>query len=227
MKEFKSENQSNEIRPRPFSQTLNSIFWILTISVTTCSNQANGKSGTHEIVSKSLLPSFQNTDSYRTDSLITGKTELAKIYSQAIAEYIGAVYKKDKTNFDTLFFGKQFDFPDIDLPTTINGTRIIILTQGEIDSKMSIYDKSSPYINLIGFVENEKAEFIFVTFYPGFNHQYDCYVNFRYNSEKKEFHLDKLRIEVLIRNKEGKAEHFAVYEDGKYVGVKAIDGNKK
>lgn len=206
---------------------LNFIIWIIALSLTTCSNRANDKSVTNETVSESSLHPSQNTGSSKTDSLITGKLELAKIYTQAIAEYMGAVYKKENTNFDTLFFGKQSGFPDIDLPTTINGAKIHILNQEEVNNNKSIYNKSSPYINLIGFVENDTAEFIFVTFYPGFNHQYDCYINFRYNSEKKEFDLDKLRIEVLIRNKEGKVDHYAIYEDGKYVGDKPIEGNKK
>lgn len=204
-----------------------SIIWILAISLTTCSNQSNDRSGNNEMVPSSSLRPAQNTGSYKNDSLIIGKVDLAKIYSQAIEEYMRAVFEKEKTNFDTLFLGKQTDFPDIDLPATIDQTKIRLLTQEEIDSKKSIYSQSSPFINLIGFVEVDKAEFIFVTFYPEFQHQYDCYIDFRYDSDKKEFDLDKLRIEVLIRNKEGKADHYAVYEDGKYIGDKPIQGNKE
>ena len=199
-----------------------SIIWILAISLTTCSNQANDKSSKNEMVSSSSLKPAQHTGLPKNDSLIIGEVELAKIYSQAIEEYLRAVSEKEKTNFDTLFLGKQINFPEIDLPATIGRTRIRLLGQEEIGNKKSIYSQSSPYINLIGFVEVDKAEFIFVTFYPEFHHQYDCYIDFRYDSEKKEFDLDKLRIEVLIRNKEGKAEHYAVYEDGKHVGDKPV-----
>lgn len=205
---------------------LNSIIWILAISVTTCSNQANDQSGANEVVSESSANPSQNIGSSITDSLITGKTELANIYSQAIEAYIAAVYKKDKTNFETLFLGKRIDFPDIDLPAEISGTKILLLTPEESAQHKPAYSKTSPYINLIGFVENGTAEFIFVTFYPEYQHQYDCYMNFIYNPEKKAFDLDKLRIEVLVRNQEGKAEHYAIYENGKYVGDKPIAGNQ-
>ena len=204
-----------------------SIIWMLAISLTTCSNQANDKSGENEMSSSSSLKPAQYADLPNNDSLIIGKVELAKIYSQAIEEYIRAVSEKEKTNFDTLFLGKQLDFPDIDLPTTIGRTKIRLLAQEAIGNKKSIYSQSSPYINLIGFVESDRAEFIFVTFYPEFQHRYDCYMDFRYDSEKKEFDLDKLRIEVLIRSKEGKPDHYAVYEDGKYTGDKPIQGNKE
>lgn len=206
---------------------LSSVIWIMVISLATCSNQVNDKPGMNETVSESRLNPAQNTGSSDTDSLITGKAELGKIYTQAITTYIEAIHKKEKTIFNTLFLGKQFEFPDIDLPATIGGAAICLLEPEDINNKKSFYGKSSPYINLIAFIGNNKAEFIFVTFYPEFNHQYDCYVNFRYNPEKKEFDLDKLRIEVLVRDKEGKAGHFAVYEDGKYVGDKPIEGNRK
>ncbi len=201
--------------------------WIMAISLTNCLNQANNKPVANEPVSESSLNPAQNTGSSKTDSLITGKNELAGIYAQAIEEYMAAVNKKEKTNFETLFLGKHFDFPDIDLPATINGTPIHLLTQEEINNNKSIYNKSSPYINLIGFFEIDKAAFIFVTFYPEFKHQYDCYLNFKYNSEKKEFGLDESRIEVLVLNKQGNADHFAIYKDGKYVGDKPVEENKK
>ena len=204
-----------------------SIIWILAISLTTCSNQVNDKSGNNEMVSTISSKPSQHTDLPKNDSLIIGEVELAKIYSQAIEEYMRAVSAKEKAAFDTLFFGKQIDFPDVDLPETIDRTRIRLLTQEEVGNKKSIYSQSSPYVNLIGFAESDSAEFIFVTFYPEFQHQYDCYIDFRYNSEKKEFGLEKLRIEVLIRNKEGAPDHYAVYEDGKYIGDKPIQGNKE
>lgn len=204
-----------------------SAIWIMAISLTNCLNQTNNKPVANETVSESSLNPAQNSDSSKTDSLITGKNELAGIYTQAIAEYIAAVHKKDKTNFNTLFLGKHFDFPDIDLPATIDGTKIHLLTQEEINSNKSIYSKSSPYINLIGFIRNNKTEFVFVTFYPEFKHQYDCYLNFKYNSEKKEFGLDESRIEVLVLNKQGNADHFAIYKDGKYVGDKPVGENNK
>lgn len=202
---------------------LNCIMWILAALLVNCANQVNDQSGKNETVPASSGNIPQNTDSSENDSL----TVLAKIYSQAIAEYGRAVHKMEKTDFDSLFFGKQFDFPDIELPTTINGATICILTPEEVNNKKLSYGKSSPYINLIGFIEHDRAEFIFVTFYPEFHHQYDCHMNFKCNSQKKEFELDKLQIEILIYNKEGKADHYAIYQDGKHVGDKPIEEIKK
>jgi len=201
---------------------LQSTIGILAVLFTTCSNQVHDKPGGNGTASASPSYTAQKTDSHERDSLTPGKADLAKIYTQAIAEYIKTVYQKDQIHFDTLFLGKQVEFPDTGLPATISGVNIRILAPQEINVYKSGYRKSSPYINLIGFVENDQAEFIFVTFYPGFDHQYDCYINFRYNSEKKEFYPEKSRVEVLVRNNEGKPDHYAVYEDGKHVGDKPV-----
>lgn len=196
------------------------ILFIGVISLTTCSSPPT-------TVPDNTKAAARNTSASNSDSLITGKPELAELYTQAIAEYITAIHKKDRTRFDTLFLGKIFDFPDISLPTIISETEIRLLTQEEIDRKKPIYRSTAPYVNLIGFVEKNQAEFTFVTFYPEFKHQYDCYMNFKYNPEKKSFNLDRLRIEVLIRSKAGTADHFAIYEAGKYTGTKALKGNQE
>lgn len=158
---------------------------------------------------------------------LAGKPGLSKVYSNAIKQYLRSIHEKDKTTIDTLYFNKRHngqpdDFPDIDLPQTINGTRIILLTTGEAASGKFRFGKSSPCINLIGWVDKESAEIIFVTFYPGFQHQYDCYISYNFNSKTKEFDLQTVRIEVLIYDRNGKADHFAVYKDGKYTGDKPI-----
>jgi hypothetical protein len=124
------------------------------------------------------------------------KTDLAKIYSEAIADFIKAANKKNKTGFDTLFIGKRIngqpdDFPDIELPGKIENTQIRLITP-ELGEKKQKERKSRIYINLFGWVNKEKAEFIFVIFSNGFNHQYDYNINYRYNVNRQEFELEKL-----------------------------------
>jgi hypothetical protein len=121
-----------------------------------------------------------------------GKSEVEKAYSKAIDEYITAVYQRDKSVFDTLFFGRHADFPDIELPAMIQNTKIILLTTEEADKKRK-YRKSLVFINMIGWITKDKSEFMLVTFYPGYVHQFDCMINFKYNSKRKEFELEKLQ----------------------------------
>ena len=134
-----------------------------------------------------LLPLFASGQSTYSPT----KAELTNAYSRAIAEYIQAVYKRDKTSFDTLFFGKHDDFPDIQLPAVIQNTNIKLLTTGEADKKRK-YHKSLVFINMIGWIKKNKSEFMLVTFYPGYVHQFDCIINFNYNSQRHEYELENL-----------------------------------
>ena len=136
----------------------------------------------------------------------SSKADLTKIYSQAITDFIKAVNKKHKTSFDTLFFGKHVygqpdDFPDIELPKTIANTQIRLISP-EDGLKKQKARKSLVYVNMVGWVGQDKAEFIFVTFSNGCEHQYDCFINYKYDAKKREFDLDKLRFEYyLYKNK--------------------------
>ena len=134
------------------------------------------------------------------------KSDLIKIYSQGIADFIKAVNEKHKTSFDTLFFGKHVygqpdDFPDIELPKTIENTQIRLISP-EDGLKKQKARKSLVYVNMVGWVGQDKTEFIFVTFSNGCEHQYDCFINYKYDAKKKEFDYDKLRFEYyLYKNK--------------------------
>ncbi len=132
------------------------------------------------------------------------KDEVTKAYSQAIAEYIKAVYKKDRSSFDTLFIGKHETSPKIILPANIQNTNIVLLTTDEADKKF-LYRKSSVFLNIIERVKEDKAEFIIVTFYctiPGiYIPQHDCIINFNYRSTQKEFELIELRFDYRYKNK--------------------------
>ena len=159
------------------------------------------------------------------------KGELTKIYSQAIAEFIKAEYKKDKTKFDTLFFGKHIygqpdDFPDIELPKIIENTNVKLITP-ESGFKKQQECKSLVFINMMGWVDKVKAEFILVIFKNGGKHQYDYTINFNYNSSRKEFVLDKIEFEDYLHSKEAKPKRITIYTDNKYVGDKPIENKKK
>jgi hypothetical protein len=125
------------------------------------------------------------------------KADLTKIYSQAIADFIKDANKKNKTTFDTLFFGKRKngqpdDFPDIELPVTIEKTHIRLIPP-EVGTKKQKERKSRIYLNMIGWVDKEKAEFLFFVFSNGFDQQYNYTINYKYNTKLKDFELEKLQ----------------------------------
>ena len=131
---------------------------------------------------------------------IQTKTDLSQIYIQAITDFVKAAHKKNKSNFDTLFFGKHIngepsDFPNINLPKTIENVQIRVVTTmvGAAKQKQT---KSNVYINLMGWLDKENAEFIFVVFSNGFVHQYDYFINYKYSSTLKKFELEKLEFKT-------------------------------
>lgn len=161
------------------------------------------------------------TNSSVLDSSTLQKNRLTKIYSQAIAEFITAAFKKDKTIFDTLFFGKHIygqpdDFPDIELPEIINNTCIKLVTP-EIGKRKQQESKSLVYINMMGWVDSDKASFLFVVFSNGAQHQYDYFIDFKYNSSQNKFELEKIEFENYLVNKGQKTKRISVYKDGKYL----------
>jgi hypothetical protein len=126
------------------------------------------------------------------------KAELTRIYTRAIADFIIDANKHNKTKFDTLFFGKRKnnqpdDFPDIELPVTIEHTQVRLISP-EAGQKLQQQLKSRVYVNLIGWANREKADFLFYVFSNGFEHQYNYSINYRYNETTKEFELAKLEV---------------------------------
>jgi hypothetical protein len=125
------------------------------------------------------------------------KEDLTKIYKKAIGDFIKAANQRNKKPFDTLFFGKRVngqpdDFPDIKLPVKIEKTQIRLITP-EAGEKKQKEKRSRVYINLVGWVDKDKASFIFVVFSNGFAHQYDCYINYKYNTSQNEFVKEDLQ----------------------------------
>ena len=127
-------------------------------------------------------PNTPTTDSLATKN-ISQTDDLTKIYIQAISDYITEVSKQNLLVLDTLYIGKRIngqpdDFPNISLPETINNIAIRLIKPEE-GEKLQKEKKSSIYLNLIGWVDPDKAEFIFVTFSNGFEHKFDCYLSYQ------------------------------------------------
>lgn len=123
-------------------------------------------------------------------------SNLTKVYTLAIAEFIKAANERNKTKFDTLYFwkrasGQEDDFPDIALPQEIENTQIRLISPklGEAKQKES---NSNIYINLVGWVDAKRAEFMFVVFSNGFEHKYDYSIRYKYNSKQKKWELVKI-----------------------------------
>ena len=131
----------------------------------------------------------------------------SKGYTQSIAEYVKAIYAKDKTSFDTLFIGKHEGFLDIDLPSIIQNTKIVLLTSEAAEKKFR-YRKSFTYINIIGDFTKDFSFFKLIVFKtektPEKNNWWPVHnfiVDFNYNLKTKVFALDKVKFEYPYSNK--------------------------
>lgn len=144
------------------------------------------------------LDSAITTTNQTSDTTSEAKLRvLQKIYSQAIGDYIQLVNKEYRLSFDTLFFGKRVfeqpdDFPDIELPSVIEHTNIRLISPDQGMAKQR-EDKSSFYINLIAWVNADKAEFIFVTFSNGMAHQFDCVINYKVSTNKYDIERSRFK----------------------------------
>lgn len=123
----------------------------------------------------------------------------AKAYCQAISEYIKAVYKKDVPRPDTLFIGKNVDMPDITMPNTIQGINTVLITSEAAEQKLS-YRKSLVYLNVVGWLDSDKHEFIVVRFHE-FKPQHNCSIHFKRNSRSKEMELASLTFQYPYTKK--------------------------
>lgn len=170
------------------------------ISLLGCSSEATKKSTANRFIADSLSINTQLVNS--EESTTKQECDLVKIYSQAIGDYLQMIKTAYNLSADTLFFGKHVygqpdDFPDIVLPAVIEKT-IIKLISPEQGAKKQMENKSSFYINLIGSVESDQAEFIFVAFSNGMTHQFDCHINYIYNIAKQEFEIKNSRFENFL-----------------------------
>lgn len=198
------------------------LVWTVCLALTACTTQAADKSQTDKSTADNSSVATQNTNYVTTDSLPLPKAELTKIYTQAIAEFIKGAYKRDKTTFDTLFFGKHVygqpgDFPDIDLPEIIEHTPVMLVSP-EVGQEKQEERKSLIYVNMIGWVDKQQAEFIFIVFSNGAAHQYDYFINFTYNATRKEYELLDIAFENFVNSNGQKPKRITIFKDGQYIG---------
>ncbi len=116
------------------------------------------------------------------------RAEEEKAYTQAIKEFLMAAGKRDSKVLDTLLVGKHSDFPEIRLPSKIGNTTLLLCTTADADN-IRKRNKQLVFVNIVGIVTNEQSKFLFVTFYPGYVHQYDCNIELTYNSTSRTFQL--------------------------------------
>lgn len=197
------------------------LIWKVFLGLTACSNHSSDESLADKTSSESSLMTSQLTKSLTIDSTAKYKDELTKIYIQAIVEFIKAVNKKDKTTFDTLYFGRRDygqpdDFPDIELPHTIENTQIRLVAP-DVGQKKQTEQKSLVYVNLIAWVDSKSAEFVFVVFTNGGEHQYDYFINFISNNTTNQYDLDKIEFENYLQLNEQKPKRTKIFEDGQYI----------
>jgi len=106
--------------------------------------------------------------------------------TRAIEDYIVLVKKEQGITMDSIFFGKhQYgqsdDFPDVTLPSKISGCKIHVVSMASGEQHQQKFPKSY-YINLFSNLSPTTAEFIFVTFYDGFKHQFDYTLRYTIDS---------------------------------------------
>jgi hypothetical protein len=197
----------------PYIMTV--LLFTVCIGFYACSHPTGHQRQADKIMAGSSATSTQQTNTATSDSLAVQKNELTKIYTQAIAEFIKAAYKKDKTTFDTLYFGKHVfgqpdDFPDIELPETIEKTQIRLVSP-ELGQKIQKERKSLVYVNMIGWVDKENAQFVLVVFTNGFEHQYDYYIDYKFNPSTNNFVLNKMEFENYLHLNGQKPKRTTIY----------------
>lgn len=153
-----------------------------------------GACSTSSSETKSNAADTVKADAKKADTL--SRAEVTALYSQAIAEYIKSAYKKEKVAPDTLFLMKNVEFPEITIPATIRKIPVRLLSALDAEKKMK-QQKSWVMLNVVGWPEKNKAEFVIVTFLDGGKPQHNCRINFTRHPEKKEFELDSLNFYYL------------------------------
>ncbi|MDI9339696.1 MAG: hypothetical protein QM534_03915 [Sediminibacterium sp.] len=146
-----------------------------------------------------------------SDSMSSPQSQqLESLFVSAITEYINVMKQKEGIVINTLFLGKNADFPDVQLPDTINHVGMMVLPEDRADAMKLSYSRTSPYVNAVGWINQDTAEFIFVTFYPEFKHQFDYHVYFRRNEKENGFILNEVQLEDYRRMERGKPERIRI-----------------
>ena len=178
---------------------LNLIICSTLITLAACTGPTSSKQNPQGL----MADNSSNKGLSASDQARSNNDDLAQIYTQAIADYIAEVAKQGLLPLDTLYFGKRNngqadDFPDITLPEEIKHVKIRLIAP-ELGKRLQEEKKSRVYINLMGWVEKDKAEFIFVTFSNGFEHKFDCHIDYTFDAARKSYALANARIELFSK----------------------------
>lgn len=147
-----------------------------------------------------LVPFFTTAQG----TFVLPKDVETKGYILAIEEYIKS---KHNLSFDTLFIGKQEDFPDTKLPKIIYHKPVILLTTEQAEKKFK-YRSSFVFINMIGDFVKDYCFFKIIAFktektleknYWWPIHNFN--VEYNYSLKTKEFKLSKTNFEYPYSNK--------------------------
>lgn len=117
-----------------------------------------------------------------------------KNYCQAVAEYIKAVYNRDNPVPDTLYLGKNPEYPDIQLPASISNVPVKLMTADAAETYLK-NRKGWVFLNVIGWPEQENPEFLIVTFFEGWKPQHNCHLYFSHIPTGNDLLLDSLKFE--------------------------------
>ncbi len=120
-------------------------------------------------------------------------------YTEAIAQYIAAVYKGGVIRPDTLFIGKNVDMPNIVLPDSIANIKVHLISSESAQRKLT-YRKSLVYLNVVGWLEKKTSEFIVVTFFE-FKPQHNCKMLFNNTADFRQMDLVSIKWEYPYSKK--------------------------
>lgn len=192
-----------------FNKNVSPFIMLLTIALclTACSGSDHNQKGQSNALSNSREDTLPIALS---DSMSLKPPQFESLFVSAITEYINVMKQKEGIVVHTLFFGKNVDFPDVQLPDTINHVRIMVLPEDRVNAMKLSYSRTSPYVNAVGWINQDAAEFIFVTFYPEFKHQFDYHVYFRRNEKENGFILNEVQLEDYRRMEQGKPERIRI-----------------
>ncbi len=195
--------------------------WSICFSMNACSMHQGDKPNASMVKSDLAQSAWQNDTASTVDSMPLKKDELAKVYTQAIAAFIKGAYQHGKTTFDTLYFGKHVygqpdDFPDIQLPEAIEHVQVRLVTP-EMGQQLQAERRSLVYVNMMGWIDTKRAEFILVVFSNGAAHQYDYYINYNHDPATTLFELDTIAFEDYAHLKGQQPERLIIYAGGKYI----------
>jgi hypothetical protein len=115
---------------------INSIVFISIAIFFACNSTSTSNSNLKKAqgVNVSHIESITPKSGFQTNQL--SNDEIKSIFTLAIKDFIETVFKKDKIQFDTLYFGKHVygqadDFPNIELPIAIANTQIRLISPEE------------------------------------------------------------------------------------------------